>query len=440
MSRPEPAPLPLHHGAIGNGRVIALVGPDTSIDWLCLPRFDSPSVFARLLDQERGGRWAFEPVEEWRAKAGYVRNTNVMRSEIETGDGRFELYDFAPRIMQGMRVDAPIEICRLLLPMAGTPRVRVLFDPKPDYARANFEIAAAGQGVEVVGGPTRLYLSSNVAAPYLMDGSPIRIDRPIFFSLSAGRPPQVDSGPAAENALEQTIRGWRVWTKTCALPRFAQESVLRSALCLKLHAYNDTGAIIAAATTSIPEAIGSGRTWDYRFCWLRDAAFVVEALRRLGHLAEGEAFVRFLREMADSGPLQPMYSITGKRDLHEEIVTTLRGYDGVGPVRIGNAAYVQRQHDVNGEMVLCLETILTDPRVVWEDPALAVLLEHLVEEAIESFEIVDTGLWDTAPSRVTTPSRRRCAGSPRIADPSWQNSLACPSERGNGASGRTRSG
>ena len=192
----------------------------------------------------------------------------------------------------------------------------------------------------------------------------------MFFSLSAGKPPQIDSAPAAENALEQTIRGWRVWAKTAALPSFAPESVLRSALCLKLHAYNDTGAIIAAATTSIPEAIGSGRTWDYRFCWLRDAAFVVEALRRLSHLSEGEAFVRFLREMADSGPLQPMYGITGKRDLHEEIVPNLRGYDGVGPVRIGNAAYVQRQHDVDGEMVLCLETILTDPRVVWEDPTL----------------------------------------------------------------------
>ena len=170
--------------------------------------------------------------------------------------------------------------------------------------------------------------------------------------------------------------------------------MLRSALCLKLHAFNDTGAIIAAATTSIPEAIGSGRTWDYRFCWLRDAAFVVEALRRLSHLAEGEAFVRFLREMADSGPLQPMYGITGKRDLHEEIVPNLRGYDGVGPVRIGNAAYVQRQHDVDGEMVLCLETILTDPRVVWEDPTLAPLLEHLVEEAMASFDVVDTGLWE----------------------------------------------
>ena len=387
-------PLALHHGAIGNGRVLALVGPDTSIDWLCMPRFDSPSIFARLLDQERGGTWAFKPVEDWHAVSGYVRNTNVLRSEIETTDGRFELYDFAPRIMNGSWIEAPIEICRLLVPIAGTPRVRVHFDPKPDYARANVEVVASPHGVEVVGGPTRLFLSTNIPAPYMLDGTAIRIDRPIYFSLSAGRPPEIDSSPDAETALEETIRGWRIWSKTTALPSFAPESVLRSALCLKLHAFNDTGAIIAAATTSIPEAIGSGRTWDYRFCWLRDAAFVVEALRRLSHLAEGEAFVRFLREAADSGPLQPMYSITGKRDLHEETLPNLRGYDGVGPVRIGNAAYVQRQHDVDGEMVLCLETILTDPRVVWEDPTLAPLVERLVDEAMASFDLVDTGLWE----------------------------------------------
>ena len=388
-------PLPLHHGAIGNGRVIALVGPDTSIDWLCLPRFDSPSVFARLLDQERGGSWSFKPANDnWQTTSGYVRNTNVLRTEIDTGEGRFELFDFAPRIMEGLKVDAPIEICRLLRPISGTPRVRVHFDPRPDYARANFEIIASGQGVQVIGGPTRLYLSTNVAAPYMQDGTAIRIDRPTYFSLSAGKPPDIASAPNAETALEQTIRGWRVWAKTTHLPSFAPDAVLRSALCLKLHAFTDTGTIIAAATTSIPEALNSGRTWDYRFCWLRDTAFVVEALRRLSHLAEGEAFVRFLRNMADNGPLQPMYGITGQRDLHEEIVTTLRGYDGAGPVRIGNAAYVQRQHDVDGEMVLCLETILTDPRVVWEDPSLAPLLERLVDEAMVSFDQVDTGLWE----------------------------------------------
>ena len=387
-------PLPLHHGAIGNGRVLALVGPDTHIDWLCLPRFDSPSVFARLLDQENGGSWAFKPVKDWHAETRYIRNTNVLRTEIETGDGRFELYDFAPRLMQGLRVDAPIEICRLIKPLAGAPRISVHFDPKPDYARSSIEIVESGNGLEVNGGPTRLFLSTNVPPSYVQDGCEIRVDRPMYFSLSAGKPPDIDSTPAADAALDQTTRGWRTWARTTHLPSFARDAVLRSALCLKLHAFNDTGAIIAAATTSLPEALGSGRTWDYRFCWLRDAAFVVEALRRLSHLAEGEAFVRFLRDMADAGPLQPMYGVTGKRDLFEETVPTLRGYEGIGPVRIGNAAYVQQQNDVNGEMVLCLETILTDPRVVWEDPSLAPLVERLVEEAMVFYDQPDTGLWE----------------------------------------------
>jgi GH15 family glucan-1,4-alpha-glucosidase len=392
--RAECKPLPLHHGAIGNGRVIALIGPDTNIDWLCMPRFDSPSVFARLLDQQRGGTWAFKPVEDWHAVTGYVRNTNVLRTEIETRDGRLELYDFAPRLMQGLRLDAPVEICRLIRPISGTPRLGIHFDPRPDYGRSNIEITASAYGVEVVGGPTRLFLSTNVPPPFVQDGSTIRIDRPTFFCLSSGKPPDIKSATDAEAALDHTIRGWRAWAKTTHLPSFAPESVLRSALCLKLHAFSDTGAIIAAATTSLPEALNSGRTWDYRFCWLRDAAFVVEALRRLSHLGEGEAFVRYLRDMADAGPLQPLYGITGKRDLHEEIVTSLCGYEGVGPVRVGNAAYEQKQFDVNGEMVLCLETILTDPRVVWEDPSLAPLLERLVEEAIVAYDLEDTGLWE----------------------------------------------
>ena len=396
-------PIPLHHGVVGNGRILALVGPDTSIDWLCLPRFDSPSVFARLLDQERGGSWSFQPVEDWRAAAGYVRNTNVMRTEVETSDGAFEVLDFAPRLMNGLKVDAPIEICRLVRPLSGTPRVRVHFDPRPDYARACVETVASGPGLEITGGPTRLYLATNVSPPYLQDGTPIRIDRPTFFVLSSGKAPSIASGPECESALEQTIRGWRAWAKTTNLPSFAADAVLRSALCLKLHAFVDTGAIIAATTTSIPEALGSGRTWDYRFCWLRDAAFVIEALRRLSHLSEGEAFVRYLREMADSGPLQPIYGITGRRELHEETLASLSGYDGVGPVRIGNAAYIQNQHDVHGEIVLCLETILTDPRVVWEDPSLAPLLERLVEEAISAYDLVDTGLWEyrTLPKHYT---------------------------------------
>jgi GH15 family glucan-1,4-alpha-glucosidase len=383
----------LNHGLIGNGRLLALVNPDTSIDWLCMPRFDSPSVFARLLDEDKGGSFAFE-AEGLRTTMAYARNTNVLRTEAETPDGRLEVFDFAPRIPAGLSVEAPLEIHRLIRPLAGTPRLSVRFKPAPDYGRARAEFVPTGQGLEVRGGPCRLFLRSNIPIDYIESGFPFRVDRALYFVLSCGRPTDVDTTASVERALELTVAGWRMWAKTCGLPTFAPEAVLRSALCLKLHAFSDTGAIIAAATTSIPESLDSVRTWDYRFCWLRDAAFVVEAFRRLSHFSEGEAFVRFLRDVADAGPLQPLYGIGGERDLVEEFIPDLSGFEGVGPVRVGNAAYTQNQHDLMGELILCLETILTDPRVVYEDPSVMVLIERLVEEAISLSQLEDTGLWE----------------------------------------------
>jgi GH15 family glucan-1,4-alpha-glucosidase len=204
--------------------------------------------------------------------------------------------------------------------------------------------------------------------------------------------------------LNLTIAGWRQWAKSCALPSFGAIPVLRSALCLKLHEYKNTGAIIAAATTSIPEAVGSERTWDYRYCWLRDSAFVVEALRRVGQLNEGEAFVSFLRDVADAGPLQPLYGIGGERELVEEFLHHLDGFCGSKPVRIGNAAYYQKQHDLMGEMILCLDTITADPRVVIENPEpILRMVERFVGEAMIAIESEDTGLWEyrTYPNKYT---------------------------------------
>ena len=387
-------PTDLAHGAIGKGSVLALVGPDTSIDWLCLPRFDSPSVFARLLDETKGGRFQFVPEQGTVGPMAYLRNTNILRTEIRTADGACELIDFAPRIPAGLGVNAPIEVYRLIRPLEGAPRLRAIFDPRPDYARAVVDVAVTSEGLEVLGGPQRLFLHSNVPATTIADGRPFRVDRPCFFALSAGRPPEVHDPPSVERALELTRAGWRAWSKSCALPSFRPEAVLRSALCLKLHQYLDTGAIVAAATTSIPEALDTARTWDYRFCWLRDAAFVVEALRRLSHLSEGERFVAFLRDVADDGPLQPVYGIGGERDLVETQLHHLAGFAGVGPVRIGNAAYVQTQHDVMGEMILCLDTITTDPRTADHDPSLMPLIERLVTEAIAASAEEDTGLWE----------------------------------------------
>ena len=399
-------PITLNHGVIGNGRILALVSPSTHIDWLCMPRFDSPSVFARILDLNKGGTFAFLPdCTGAHTEMHYVLNTNVLRTQISCREGRFDVYDYAPRIPRGLDADAPIEIQRLIVPREGAARVRVVFDPRPEYASIEQpKIVPISGGLQIGDGASALYLRTNAPLPYLESGQPLRIDEPFYFTVSYGTASDTDSVASAQRVLDLTIAGWRAWAKSCALPSFASLPVLRSALCLKLHAYTDTGAIIAAATTSIPEAVGSERTWDYRYCWLRDAAFVVEALRRVGHLGEGEAFVSFLRDVAEAGPLQPLYGIGGERQLEEVHLDHLAGFCDSRPVRIGNAAYHQRQHDLMGEMILCLDTITSDPRIVIEDTGPFVrMVERFVKEAMIAVETDDTGLWEyrTFPNKYT---------------------------------------
>ena len=397
--RPEPLSAgspPLHHAAIGNGRVLALVAPTGAIEWLCLPRFDSPAFFGRLLDAERGGSFRLlVGDEERKGELSYVRNTNVARTQFTRGDVAWEVFDFAPRIPEGLGVRVPYEIVRLIRPVRGRPRLRIDFDPRPDFARAEVRLLPAPSGITVEWPGHSALLETNLPVPYVTGRREFLLDGPIFFVLSYGRREERASLPSVTRDLDFTCAGWRAWAKTCALPTFAPEAVLRSALCLKLHAFHDTGAIIAASTTSIPEAMGTPRTWDYRYCWLRDAAFVVEALRRLSHLAEGEQFIRFLRDVAWSGPLQPVYAIDGGRELREEMLPHLAGFGGNGHVRVGNAAAEQRQHDLMGELVLCLETLLSDPRLPEAAPEdFFPLLDRLVEEAIVAAPIADTGIWE----------------------------------------------
>jgi GH15 family glucan-1,4-alpha-glucosidase len=403
---------PLDHGAIGNGRVLALVSPTSAIEWLCLPRFDSPSVFARLIDAKRGGTFRFLYGDhEVRGHLRYLTNTNVLSTRFEVDGCAWEVIDYASRIPEGLDVRVPLELVRIVRPLAGHPKLRVDFDPRPDYARAQVELRETTHGIEVLGGQAPLQLATNLPCPYVLSQREFPLTKPLYFVLTYGRRECPPTLATAYHELELTIAGWRAWAKTCALPNFAAPEVLRSALCLKLHAYHDTGAIIAAATTSIPEAMGTPRAWDYRYCWLRDAAFVVEALRRLGHLNEGEQFLNFLRDVAEGGPLQPLYRIDGARNLPEERLTHLAGFGGNGWVRIGNAASEQRQNDLMGELMLCLETLLTDTRIVEEDSGrFTPLLQRLVEEAIEAAPTPDTSIWEfrTRRAGVYTFSRAMC--------------------------------
>lgn len=390
------SPPVLDHGAIGNGRVLALVSPRGSVDWLCMPRFDSASVFARILDERTGGTFrVLSRGGELPGEMSYVPNTNVLTTRFASDGAAWEIIDFAPRLPEPFSVNVPIETVRVLRPLAGQPQLSVDFDPRPDYARAQVDLRETADAIEVLGGKTPLYLYTNVPVPYVLGRREFVLKDAIYFVLSHGRRAQVPSMASIAHELSLTIQGWRAWAKTCALPSFAPAQVLRSALCLKLHVYHDTGAIIAAATTSIPEAMRTERTWDYRYCWLRDAAFVVEALRRLSQVAEGEKFIEFLRDVVVAGPLQPIYGIGGERDLTEALLPHLAGFGGNGHVRIGNAAYTHKQNDLMGEMILCLETLLSDPRIVHEDPdGFLPLVERLVEEAVAAAPTPDTGIWE----------------------------------------------
>jgi len=385
----------LNHGLVGNGSLLALVSPTSAVDWMCMPRFDSPSVFGRLLGQEKGGVFRIMTGgRELPGKMDYLSNTNVLRTTFEQGESTWEIIDFAPRLPKGWGIEAPIQFCRLLRPLHGVVKLSVDFDPRLDYGRGTTRQVLQHTCIEVDGSGGPLFLQTNLPLSYVVGAREFILDGPVFFSLNYGvfNPTNL---ARIQQELEQTVEGWRRWSKTCALPLFKPDLVLRSALCLKLHAYEDTGAIIAATTTSIPESMGSGRTWDYRYCWLRDAAFVVEALRRLSHLHEGEKFLRFLRNVAETGSLQPLYAIDGNPSAPEEVLEHWSGFNGDGPVRIGNAAATQRQHDLMGEIILCLETLLRDPRLVHdENGRFFPLVRKLVEEAIESAPKMDTSIWE----------------------------------------------
>ncbi|MEM7309600.1 MAG: glycoside hydrolase family 15 protein [Planctomycetota bacterium] len=409
VSRPEF--MTLDHGVIGNGRLLGLVHPDSGFDWLCLPRFDSPSIFARILDYHRGGTWRFlVDGKQVRGKAEYVRNTNVLVTRFSSAAWEFELYDYMPRVQEGLRVRAPLRVMRVLKPVRGTPSITVQFDPRPDYGRANVKLLPTNDGLQVVGHEGPVCLFSNVPPSYILNGQPVALDRIRYFGLTYGPDNRRMHLDEVQHELDLTIAAWRKWTQSIALQGFAEEDVIRSALCLKLHGSEETGAFIAAATTSIPEAIGQPRTWDYRFCWLRDAAFTVEALRRVGHFEEGLRFIHFVRDVVSGGPLQPLYAIGGERELPEEELYHLAGFRGTQPVRIGNAASQQVQNDLMGEVMLCLSSLLTDPRVTLDNPrAWFPMVERMVLEARIAEDNPDLGIWEYRDgARIHTFSQAMC--------------------------------
>jgi GH15 family glucan-1,4-alpha-glucosidase len=384
-------------GIIGNCSYSALLR-DGSVEWLCWPRPDSSFVFGPLLDRERGGVFAVEGVESEAVRQEYVENTNVLRTVFHGPAGEFELLDFAPRFHLYDRFFKPSMLVRILRPLAGEPRARVRCRPTYEYGLEEVGFWRASNHIEYTGFPTPVRLTTNVPLTYVEDERPFLLEGDRHLVMTWGEPLEAGLEETAERFLERTLDYWRRWVKGTRVPRDYQSEVIRSALVLKLHQYEDTGALLAATTTSLPEHPGSGRTWDYRFCWLRDAYFTLNALERLGHSEEMERFLEYLRNIAEEGGgvLQPAYRINGDRHAEERILEHLAGYRGDGPVRIGNQAFEHVQNDVYGEMILAVSRLFLDTRFVGEIPPLTAveIVESLLDQIERTLEEPDAGLWE----------------------------------------------
>ncbi len=392
----------LDSGLIGNCQVSALISPEGSVIWCCMPRLDSPSVFASILDSEQGGFWSIEPAlrdSSWKTKQTYLRNTNVLSTEWSNDSGlAFEILDFMPRFEREHGVHRPSQLMRVVRPVRGIPRVVVRLRPKMDYGRLVPQVSQVTGGLVYETEVGVLHLKTDASVDYVLHESPFELREAVRFVFSYGTPFEGNLRFDCEEQLQRTVAYWRGWARHCNIPFEYQEEVLRSALALKLHIYEDTGAIVAATTTSIPEGPEPGRCWDYRYCWLRVAYFVVNALNRLGQFDEMEQFIRFLQNLCASEPtrvLQPVYGISGEKELVEREIPWLKGFRGFGPVRVGNAAYRMEQHDVYGEMVLALAPAFFDRRLQRTDQIQAFTnVQQLVEQAIQCFQLPDAGIWE----------------------------------------------
>jgi GH15 family glucan-1,4-alpha-glucosidase len=389
----------LELGVIGNGSFGALIDPRGRIVWGCLPAFDGDPAFCALLsprDQE-GGDFGIELEEFARAEQTYIANTAVLRTVLhDSRGGSVELLDFAPRWRRHGRFYRPVSIIRRITPLSGNPRIRVQARPLADWGARVPEHTWGSNHIRWLLPAFTLRLTTDVPVRCIRDGLPFVLNQRMHLVLGPDESLARSIDGYVEEALGRTLDYWREWVRYLSIPLEWQEAVIRSAITLKLCQYEDSGAIIAAMTTSIPEAPGSSRNWDYRYCWLRDAAFVVRALNRLGATRSMEEFLRYIFNIAThDGSLQPLYGIGFEEHLEEHEVESLAGYRGMGPVRRGNLAWIQKQHDVYGSVVLASTQLFFDQRLAAPgDAGTFARLEPLGERAFALFDVPDAGLWE----------------------------------------------
>lgn len=393
-------------GIVGNGTYGALIDKWARIVWCCLPRLDGDPFFYSLLngnnaedEDDARGYWGVELENAATSRQYYRHNSAILVTEVTDKDGNtIEITDFAPRFTQRERIFQPMTLVRRVRPLEGTPRVRIRIRPGFHYGAERPTITRGSNHVRYLHSGLALRLTTNAPVTYLLDETVFNLTGPVSFILGPDETLSDGIEETARRFEERTEDYWRRWVRRLALPLEWQQAVIRAAITLKLCCYEETGAIVAALTTSIPEAANTERNWDYRFCWLRDAFFVIRALNSLAEVETMENYLRYLGNIvgnAKDGHLQPVYGIGLETDLTESLVDTLKGYRGMGPVRRGNQAYEHFQHDVYGNVILAASQSFFDERLMKQmTKADFERYEKVGERAYAMHDQPDAGMWE----------------------------------------------
>jgi GH15 family glucan-1,4-alpha-glucosidase len=413
---------------IGNCQVSALVDGAAGFVWGCAPQVDGDPLFCALLSPKGEaelprGEWRLSLENQVSAETRYLRNTPILATRLTDGDGGVaEIFDFCPRFERSGRMYRPVAFARIVRPLAGAPRLRIALNPATGWGAADAERTSGTNHVRYLLKPQPLRLTTDAPVGRVLDGRSFRLERACHFFLGPDEPFVGNVAQTLATMLHETSDEWRRWVRGLAIPLEWQRVVIRAAIALKLCQHEETGAIVAALTTSIPEAPDSGRNWDYRYCWIRDAYYTVQALNRLGALDVLEAYLGYLRNIVDAargGQIQPLYAVSGEPRLEEKEADALAGYRFMGPVRVGNAAYSQVQHDAYGQIVLSNIQAFIDDRLLRKaDAADFAALEKVGERAWAVHDQPDAGLWEyRTRSAVHTYSSVMCwAACDRLAN------------------------
>ncbi len=390
-------------GLIGNCQVGALIDSAAEIVWYCLPRLDGDPVFNSLLQEHETGSGkgycTIELIEQIKTEQSYLPNSAVLITRCtDSQGGMIEITDFAPRFRQHGRMFTPMMLIRQIRRLQGTPCIRLCVRPTYDYGRASCDITYGSHHIRYVSPGWVLRLTTDASITTILQELPFFLEDKLTLIFSTDETISESIREMTRRFLDETLAYWHDWVRNLGISFEWQDEVIRAAITLKLNTFDDTGAIVAAMTTSIPEAPDSKRNWDYRYCWLRDSYFVVNALNRLSTTHTMERYLRYLVNVVAGSAdkrIQPVYGIDGEKYLDEREIETLAGYRGMGPVRMGNQAYEQIQHDVYGSAILAVTHVFFDKRLIRRgDAALFHRLEPLGETAIKVHDQPDAGLWE----------------------------------------------